>query len=80
VLAAALVVANFAMARGAIAQSPPPAEPQTRGASVLAAGSGSCVSDCQVRHDLCRIKRKGSPSCDVERQQCLLKCLQQKKK
>jgi hypothetical protein len=43
------------------------------------AESTSCASACQAAHDRCRVLRKGSPSCDAERQGCLEKCLQKRR-
>ena len=40
--------------------------------------SGTCAADCQTHHDRCRVRTKGSPTCDAERQACLEKCLQKK--
>ena len=47
---------------------------------VAVAQSTSCASECQARHDRCRVETKGSPSCDSERQRCLEVCLQRKKR
>ncbi len=41
--------------------------------------TAGCASACQTAHDQCRVRRKGSPSCDAERQACLEKCLQKKR-
>lgn len=40
--------------------------------------SATCAADCQTHHDRCRVRTKGSSSCDSEREQCLQKCLQKK--
>ena len=40
--------------------------------------SATCAADCQTHHDRCRVRTKGSSSCDAERQACLEKCLQKK--
>lgn len=40
--------------------------------------STSCAAECQAQHDSCRVRTKGSPSCDAERQACLQKCLQKR--
>jgi len=42
--------------------------------------SNSCASECQARHDRCRVQTKGSATCDAERQYCLEICLQKKKR
>jgi hypothetical protein len=39
----------------------------------------SCVNECQVQHDQCRVATKGSRTCDEARQRCLEICLQKKK-
>lgn len=44
------------------------------------AQSNSCASACQAAHDQCRVQRKGSPSCDIERQRCLQACLASKRR
>jgi hypothetical protein len=40
----------------------------------------TCPTTCQAEHDRCRVQRKGSPSCDADRQACLEKCLKQKRR
>lgn len=55
-----------------------PEQPASVTASPAAATNQSCAADCQTHHDRCRIRTKGSPSCDSERQACLQKCLQKK--
>lgn len=52
--------------------------PVKRHAPVLVARS--CASECQARHDRCRVETKGSRACDEARQRCLQVCLQKKHK
>ena len=39
----------------------------------------TCPVQCQAAHNKCRVVRKGSPSCDADRQACIEKCLTKKK-
>jgi hypothetical protein len=80
---AALVVA--AVSRAAEPPAPSTVAPATvtppvaiQPKAALASETTSCATTCQTEHDRCRIQRKGSPSCDAERQACLEKCLQKK--
>ncbi|MGE0698855.1 MAG: hypothetical protein AB7O57_07150 [Hyphomicrobiaceae bacterium] len=54
--------------------------PFTATQSTQVAEGSSCASECQDQHDRCRVQRKGSPSCDEDRQRCLQGCLQKKRK
>jgi hypothetical protein len=64
---------------GVPAAMQPRQEAETSTATRLAQGN-SCANACQAEHDRCRVQRKGSPSCDAERQACLQKCLEQRKR
>ncbi|MDX2155972.1 MAG: hypothetical protein SFW09_05605 [Hyphomicrobiaceae bacterium] len=75
VLTVAVLAGISAIATG----SSPPATPPPA-TSFTVTDNRSCASDCQAAHDQCRVQRKGSPSCDAERQACLEKCLQKKKR
>ncbi len=60
-------------------RTPEPKGPEPGGTPApVAAPSATCAADCQTHHDRCRVRTKGSPSCDAERQACLQKCLQKK--
>lgn len=50
------------------------------GLAALVAASGpvdanACAASCRAQHNQCRIKSKGSPSCDAQLQACLQGCL-----
>jgi hypothetical protein len=66
-------LATFAAGPG---PAPPVPSPMT---PIPASEMASCASACQAAHDQCRVRRKGSPSCDAERQACLEKCLQKRR-
>ncbi len=36
--------------------------------------ANACYAKCRAKHDQCRIKTKGSPSCDGKLQACLDRC------
>lgn len=42
--------------------------------SVELAQSDQCVQQCRADHNQCRIKTKGSPSCDSQLQACMDSC------
>ncbi len=75
-----LMIAAPALAAGIDGDKPMGAAP----AAIVETGqvvadNRSCPNACQAAHDRCRIQRKGSPSCDAERQACLVSCLKKKK-
>jgi hypothetical protein len=49
----------------------------TDGASSCAnaQGGNACVSACRAAHDECRIRTKGSSSCDAELRACMQGCV-----
>ena len=49
-------------------------------APATVADASSCVSNCQARHDQCRVATKDAPGCDAERQRCLQSCLAGKRR
>ena len=77
--ALAVLLAGSHQARAGETLQPPKDKPALSAAVPISSGA-SCAAACQSAHDICRIRRKGSPSCDAERQACLTKCLQQKRR
>ncbi len=55
---------------GADAENAPARAPLIR----LAQGN-SCTDACRAQHNQCRIATKGSPSCDVQLQACMQRCI-----
>lgn len=54
-----------------------PAAAGVTGSSVLA---DDCAGQCRAHHNQCRLATKGAPSCDMELQSCLQRCLTPRKK
>lgn len=83
--AAALIVAlaglglHAATAPDRRADTPPETRMPVAVQSVVSDAT-TCATQCQVSHDRCRVQRKGSPSCDADRQLCLETCLRNKRR
>lgn len=45
------------------------------GGRSCASADASCVSSCRSAHSDCRLRTKGSASCDAQLQSCLQSCL-----
>ena len=45
------------------------------GGRSCANADGTCVSSCRAAHSDCRLRTKGSSSCDAQLQACLQSCL-----
>ena len=43
--------------------------------SCASAEGNTCVSACRAAHSECRIRTKGSPSCDAQFQACMQNCV-----
>ena len=40
--------------------------------------AGACANGCYARHAQCRIRTKGSPSCDRQLRRCLQRCIRRR--